>query len=58
VDGTATIGWVKPGAVDLKIQHVFRMLPQGWNISILTTMWGLQMNKPRELRRRGLRRPA
>ena len=46
-DGTErqpTVGWVKPGALDLgKMQTLLRMVPPGLNLSILTTLWSLQM---------------
>ena len=39
-----TVGWVKPGALDLgKMQTLLRMVPPGLNLSILTTLWSLQM---------------
>jgi maleate cis-trans isomerase len=39
-----TIGWIKPGALDLgKIDTLLRMVPTGLNVSVLTTLWSLQM---------------
>jgi maleate cis-trans isomerase len=43
-DRQPTVGWVKPGALDLsKMQTLSRMVPPGLNLSVLTTLWSLQM---------------
>jgi len=39
----ATIGWLKPGAIDRTIQDVFDMTPGDVNVSVLTTMQALDM---------------
>jgi maleate cis-trans isomerase len=39
----ATIGWLKPGAVDRTIQDVFAMTPADVNVSVLTSMQALDM---------------
>jgi maleate cis-trans isomerase len=38
-----TIGWIKPGAVDRTITHLFDLLPPGVGVSVLTTLWSLSM---------------
>jgi maleate cis-trans isomerase len=39
----ATIGWIKPGAVDTTITQLFDLLPPGVGMSVLTTLWSLSM---------------
>jgi maleate cis-trans isomerase len=39
----ATIGWIKPGAVDETITRLFELLPDGVGVSVLTTLWSLSM---------------
>jgi maleate cis-trans isomerase len=39
----ATIGWIKPGAVDRTITHLFELLPPRVGVSVLTTLWSLSM---------------
>ncbi len=39
----ATIGWIKPGAVDRTITQLFDLLPDGVGVSVLTTLWSLRM---------------
>ncbi len=47
-----TVGWVKPGAVDLnKLHTLLRMVPPGLNLSILTTLWSLHMTNARQFDR-------
>ena len=43
------MGWVKPGALDLtKMGTLMKMVPPGLNLSILTTLWSLQMINARQ----------
>jgi maleate cis-trans isomerase len=39
----ATIGWIKPGAVDATITRLLELLPDRVDVSVLTTLWSLSM---------------